>query len=354
MDNQGESISVDIKQKEAQNFQLQNVIGRSLNREPSQVKLVNPDQFSEEGCRFLYGFTESKGEQPAGFFKMAKTPETKKQLEYENIGIKIASEIGIPTTSILQPYTDTQEGYGIIHVEKLDSENGIFLTSPELIAAADPKLGVTAAHALCASIEKEIPTDIDSTILKRGDWRIDSIETFTKVWNEENDIVFNPNNKFVGSEELMTIVDQTKVTIDPLINDYHNPNIEYFVHNDMALNNVFYGNDKKITFLDFEHASVTHNQFLAQLTDLGNFYGRMWPNPEMQQEFITAFLQESAVDKREYNYQLIRASAVFGSMFLSKYAMKSDHKEHLMSQSLLGNLKENLKKLDEKYKEITQ
>lgn len=354
MENTIEPIESDV-QKEASDFAIKSAIARALQLTQQDVHLqdLNPEK-----NRFIYGTTEHANQQE-GFFKMGKASETNEQLRRESVGLTIAKRIGIPTVSILHPYQDTPEGGGILHVERLDSEHGTLLTNAELIAGADPKLGANAARALALSTGKEIPEDIDSSILKRGDWRVDSLDSFNRVWDEENDIVLNTQNKEfvdkqVGFEKLKAIVDQTRDVIDPLIQAGDNPNAEYFVHNDTSPENVFYGDDGSVTFLDFEHASATHNQFLAQLADLGNFYGRMWANPQMQQEFLTTFLQESTPKNLDYNYQLIRATAVFGSMFLAKYAMSPDHSEHPMAQALLGSLTENLAKLDDKYEEISK
>lgn len=104
-----------------------------------------------------------------------------------------------------------------------------------------------------------------------------------------------------------------------------------------------------VLLLDFEHASASHNLFLAQVTDLGNYYGRMWPNPEMQREFLNGFLAQSTPETLDENYKLIRTTAVFGALFLAKYGMAPDHGEHQMSVSLLGNLEQNLASLDAQY-----
>jgi len=348
------------RETEAQTFGLKSIIARSLELTQQDVDLKNPSQFLDGDSRFLYGFTESTGK-VAGFLKMARTQETNKQLKRESVGMAIARRIGIPTIGILDPYQDILEGYGLIHVEQLDLDHGLILISPELIAGADPVYGARAARAIANAGGRVIPPDIDSIILKRGDWRNESPETFWKVWDEQNNSVFDLVNANVvtdllgrdGKERLQKIIEETRTAIEPLIDESGNPNVEYFVHNDTAPNNIFFSDDgETVILLDFEHAGATHNLMLAQLTDLGNFYGRMWPNPEMQQQFLSAYLTKSTPEALEYNYQLLRATAVFGAMFLAKYGMKLEHSEHIMSESLLSNLEGNLAFLENTYNEL--
>lgn len=344
------------QRSETQVFGLKNTVAKSLEVTPQDVHLWNAEEFLAKKPRFLYGFTEP-ADKPPGFIKASQDAENNTQLKRESLGLEIARKVGIPTVETLHPFQTTSEGLGIIHTERLDAEHGVVLTSPELIAAADPQLGTAAARALAASSGRKIPRNIDSELLKRGDWRNHSLETFSKVWDEQGEIVFNPVNAqlvdgLIGVEKLHAIADETKTSMGSLIKAADNPSDEYFIHNDTAPNNVFFKDAGEVVFLDFEHAAASHNLFLAQLTDLGNYFGRMWPNPEMQVQFLTSFLAASSHDAIEYNYQLLRATAVFGSMYLAKYGMAPDHVEHAMAKSLLGNLENNLAKLDEKYAEM--
>lgn len=328
---------------------------RSLQLTPPDINLVNEARFTspDQPARFLYGFTESSV-QGAGFFKMSR-PENNAQLIRESVGLTIAKRIGIPTVRILHPFQITPEGNGILHVERLDAETGTILTSPELIAAADPRYGARAALAFLRAGGRIIPIDIDSSPLKRDDWRNESPETFWRVWGEQNDVVFSSENaelvdRLIGTEKLRKIVDQTRNEIEPEIAAGTNPDTEYFVHNDAAPNNTFFSDVKdEVLFLDFEHAAASHNLTLTQLTDLGNYYGRLWPNPEMQQQFLISYIEQSTADSIDYNYKLLKATVVFGAMYLAKYAMKSDSDEHPMAVSLLENLEGNLSILDNQY-----
>ena len=85
------------------------------------------------------------------------------------------------------------------------------------------ELGARAAMALAAAGGREIPADIDSSILNREDRRNQSSETFWRVWEEQNNIVFSPKyaklvNSLLKVEKLQAIVNETKISIESLIN----------------------------------------------------------------------------------------------------------------------------------------
>ncbi len=183
-------------QKQAQVFSIKSVAARYLQVTPQDIHLVNAKSFLERRKRFLYGFTNPTGQTP-GFFKMAQTPEYNRQLERESIGIAIARRIGIPTVGIIHPFQNTPEGYGILHVERLDTENGIILTTPELIGGLEKsrarELGARAAVALFAAGGRVIPSDIDSSALNRGDRRNQSPKTFGEYGRSRTILYSVPN-----------------------------------------------------------------------------------------------------------------------------------------------------------------
>lgn len=347
-------------EKEVAASNLKSEAAGVLQRQLQAVELHNSDHFLDGNSRFLYGTTdpELSTEKPRGFFKM--TEKYKIQLARESQALAIAKELGITTVGIITPYTETTQGKGIIELRKFNAEDGRILASAEEIAAADPEYGARAARAIRTLSGKVIPQDVNSTLFKRGDWRNESAETFWKVWDEQNKKVFDPEHaqfveEVIGEEKLQAIVDQTRTIAEPIIQAGKDPTTEYFVHNDTAPNNMFFPNEdstQSAVLLDFEHAAASHNRILAQLTDMGNFYGRMWPNPDMQKRFLTTFLRETPQAEREATYKLLKTTAVFGSLYLAKYGMAKDHEEHVMSVSLLKNLEGNLASLDAEYQRL--
>lgn len=352
------SETIDLAHEESQeqiSF-LKIAIAKNLQTEPGDIQLVNEAEFTQgkPGVRFLYGFTTAP-DNPPGFFKWGQKPELATQLRRESRALEIAALVGIPTVAVLRPAQTTPEGATFLLVESLNGDQGTILVSSELIAAVDLSYGRRAALVLINLAGKELPADLDTSLLKRDDWRTKSLETFWKVWEEQGNVVFNTAyaelvENLIGAETLREIVDQTRLLIEPLLNAAENPDVEYFVHGDTAPGNMYFGEPQgPDVLLDFEYASATHNSMLAQITDLGNYYGRMWPNPAMQQEFLTAYLGLSTTDQLDYNHQLLQAVVVFGSMFQAKYAMSPDHHLHQMAKSLLSTLTDNLAILDHTY-----
>ncbi|OGM25663.1 hypothetical protein A3D00_02300 [Candidatus Woesebacteria bacterium RIFCSPHIGHO2_02_FULL_38_9] len=338
-----------------------NAVAASLNLRAQEIHLINAQQVLTGiglRSRCLYGFTlpiaeslSNEDQRPPGFFKMSLTPELTELLKSESDITVLANNLGIPCVQILRPFQLTSGEFGILHLEQLNGEGGEFLATDEIIAQTDRSFGARAARAFIAISGKTIPKDVDSSCLRRDSARNESFETFMQVWEEKYNIIFSETDKgldhaLVG--KFQNIVVEIRREIEPLIKKAVNPDVEYLVQNDTAPNNLFFRRDGKVLFLDLEHASATHNPFLAQLTDLANYYGRMWPNPEMQQEFLTTYL-EFSTDSLESKYQLLKATAVFGSLYLASYGIKEGHKEHVMAESLLRNLENNLGILKQKY-----
>ena len=350
-------------QRQGEIFSLKNNIADVLNLTPTSIDLKNADDYLDGKSRYLYGFTEpeltdsSTERLTPGFFKVAKDPQEIKKLQRESTATTVARAIGIAEVEVLNPYQDIPDGQGIVHLESLNSEDGIFFTktlSP--ISAADPIYGARFAKAYIGMGELVVPTNIDSALLRRDEPKNISLETFLRRYAEFEAIIFDKENKnlldkLIGEEDLSTIIDEAKLTVEPYIVAAQDPDREFFVHGDMDLYNAFFYTNGDIKLIDFEYSGATHNSFLAKLSDVGNFYGRLWSNTEMQQGFLTTYL-ESSSNSLDHTYQLLKACVVFGSIGLAKYAMSPDHPEHDMTVALLGSIKGNLELLDQKYNEM--
>ena len=329
-------------------------------QEQEITDVLKATEFFEGRSRFAYFFTSE------GFGKIANS-EHNDQLRRENQGLDIARELGIPVPNVLKPYLESAEGHGILYLKQFKAEDGTILNDEESIAATDPAIATRIAKSIAQATVRQIPSHsksgepLDTSLLKRGDVRNASAEGYWNLWKQNVSIILDPEYKeevdqLTGTEELSNITLQTQALIEKYINNEDYPDNEYFIHNDMSPSNTFIPDslEEPVIFLDFEHAGATHNQTLGILTDLGNFYGRLWPNPEMQKQFLVAFLQESPTEKLDYNYALTRTIAVQGTLFLAKYAMKPDHPEHEMSVRLLSSIKGNLESLDQQYKLIKE
>lgn len=326
------------------------------------VELKNPEDFLN-GSRYLHGFSNLP-DGMGGFIKATSIPENKERLRREVSDVLGESGIGVREVKVLGGYQETTGGIGVIHLERMDIENGTILATSELIAAEEPIYGVLAAETIFHLSGREIPKHPDSLLLKRDDYRNASAVSFWSCWKNQTDIVMDPKfdeirGPLADREVLNKIVTEAEQTLRPFINDSSTEGKEYFVHNDMSPGNMFFPKDCLMRpipgiFLDFEYAGAVKNRLLALMTDLGNYYGRLWPNPSMQQEYLPALLKIPLDDDRlgldlETRYNLVKSIAVFGAMALSKFAMDPNHREHSMTKSLLRNLIPNLTQLEKEY-----
>ncbi len=313
-----------------------------------KIELVNKEIFENQG-RFLIAFTTSeKGGR--GFIKMARkgNENLDLQLKRESEAMRIASDLGIATVNEIQAYREIGD-YGVIHLEALNSENGEIPANPELLASADPVFGRWAAETIVGEAGKEIPEGVDTSILKRTDSTTKSVESFWQVWDSSAQQTLESQNRGdalnpVNRTALIALIKEAHLAIEPLIAAAENQDELYFVHGDTAPSNTFFDTKGKIALLlDFEHAGVTHNKLLAQLTDFGNFYARCWPNPDMQKEFLKTLIDDSdKLGGRENALKIAQAAAVFGTINLAKYQIPESHPDYPMAKMLLKHLKENL------------
>lgn len=313
----------------------------------------------DKKVRFAYGLTN------VGFFKIAierKDTKINRQLRRESLSQELALDLGIPTLKILKHYTLTASGHGILYLERLNLKNGILMEGKDGVRNAPPEIGARVAKVIDLVSGIEISKNSDPKeirFLKRTDKRSKSPEVYWKFrkYNIRRVLAKKQRpwrNKLIEENKLRRIIQDSEELFSPYVDQDDDPSTEYFIHNDMSTQNVFVPNppdspDGQVLFLDFEHSGATSNRTLARLTDFNNFYGRCWPNPEMQRQFITTYLRESKVEDIKYRYALMKETAVFGTIFLSRFGMNKDHPEHDMSITLLRSLERNLEVLGKQY-----
>jgi hypothetical protein len=113
--------------------------------------------------------------------------------------------------------------------------------------------------------------------------------------------------------------------------------------------------DKYIAqLLDFEHSGVTTSSFLAKVSDLGNMYVRLWPNPTMQKEFLIGCSEENSQFSKT-DYLVLKATIVFNTMHFILFNFTNPSPSHkAMFKSLLTNLQPNLLLLESIYSGLEQ
>lgn len=314
-----------------------------------RVEFQNSDKYSSGENRFLVGFTDVRDEK--GFVKLCEKTELKQQLRRETDAMVFANKIGIPTIRVSSPYQETSQGIGIIHLEALDSQKGNNLGSAELIAGADPLLGKKAGEMLAGVVGRDISSEKDAAFLKRTDERNASLDSFWGKWKQAEAIVTSTEFGEVDPW-LVETIKRAAQDLEPFLAETVTDG-EYFVHNDVSPSNMYFDNvDDRVVLLDFEHAGATNNPRLAAITDLGNFYARCWPNPEMQKEYAKSLLENLKGRTSEETLTLVKGLMIFNTIYLAKFAMNPEHREHKMAEMLLKNLRENIQTVEEYYQTI--
>lgn len=374
--------------REAKTAELKYELADQLQVDANELELKNPEQYLE-GSRFLYFFTDRS------FGKLSQSI-SKEQLRKESNATVIANNLGLETVSVHVPYTEIDENRAFFTLEKLDLSQGMLLPSVELIASIEgdelAAIAKSSAKTILSVSEKPIPNNLSNETLTRNDNRNTSPDGVkdmlgratsrvldSKLANFVSDTV-GPTTvngvEMSGYDQCAQLKDELINNIDILTNQWPETEEEYFVHNDASPNNMFYWQDKadpnntRAMLLDFEHGGATHWPVLAMLTDVENFYGRLWPNPDLQ----TAFAKESlklladhcnTPEEVEDRKTIIRTAMIFGSFYLSSFplakaanmleldgerdveAVLAETKESAMARNLLGSLVENLAQLDE-------
>jgi len=304
-----------------------------------------------------------------GFVKITKSgkPDLVRNLGRESFIAQHAQELGIPAVKCLTPITPVKDKYFLIQLEALSPKDGIAYMGKEMHASAPVEVAAQATGAILSLYQKTIPGGLDTSMLERQHERNADSESFSTVWQDENEKVFGSDNSEIvahlcqttpdkkdGISNLHQIIDTAQRYLETLIPAGQDDTHEFLSHGDADLNNMFFKHNGEVVLIDWETAAVTHNWFLAQLTDLSNLYGRCWVDPEKQKQILSSIVKSDCFDDLETRYRVAYSVAVFGSMYLAKFAMDPNHHEHPMTQSLLGNLQGNLDHLNAEYQSLGQ
>lgn len=312
------------------------------------ISVVNSEPFESGEGRFVYAFTEpSNPAEKTGFVKLGRKDQVFEApdpvsvyMQREVWALQVAKILEIPTPNVIHAYTETPDGYGLIHIEAL--RDGTALPSSELIAGAPAEYGEWIANTLSKHCAKELPPGIDSKGFRRTDERNESLQMFLQTWDRDVQLVA-PSLSAEQLEDVTSIIEGTKSDVLPLLRAAEGDQKEYFVHNDLTPANTFFNDkEKTVMLLDFERAGTTHNKLLAYITDVGTFYARAWPNPEMQRVFLQTMLGKATPETINDEYIKLKTAVVFTSTFLAKWAVSPSHRERSMYTALLGNLEKNL------------
>jgi hypothetical protein len=366
-------------------------VAEKLQISPEEIKFTNLEGFIK-GDRYAYFFTKQC------FGKIAKEPNHKLQLAREVSNTLLAQDLGFDTTGVSLPYSEIDSEHGMVVFDKLSSEDGSAFVSYEDISGLSDeeaqKYGSRSAQTLMSHGFAKLPSDEDATrFLHRGaeGWSqmVDSPESLKNGIDQRRSFIDYPGivenlQQVVGDSvdvaELAREFSRLPQLIDLLIEHFPKQDDEYFVHNDAGIQNIFFransqdGQEPDL-MIDFEAASATHYPILGLIRDIQQYFGKVWANPDLQKQFIKGCFDWKSRDNPDLNepnnrYYLLRAAIELGSLHFSHFPLKrvvqrveQDHgpgvdsiksaideeREMDLPLSLLKNLPENLKYLDDLY-----
>lgn len=339
-------------------------LAKRLNVDSGELNLTGVKRHLDGEGRYIYGLVEEKEGESGLFLKIGD----KERLTRESSGMEIASQLGFPVVGLIVPAEEFQflgrKEYLMV-VSKLNGEKGLLSVSPEQLVdnVDNPERNegnrtlVEKVSKLLVNTERFIPQGIDTENLNKGDWRNVDKEHFLEVWREGvNKVLDGGGRDLVLDGNLEEIIKRGEAAIGKLLEITPKSDYEYLAHNDLSPNNCYVTEGNDIVVLDWEHAGTTHYENLAVLTDMANFWARCWSNPELQKKFINDYLVETVKQGEDLSlaYLMMETTIIHGSLFLAKYGMDPDNREHRMSEMLLKNLKSNLDYFEETKSAIDQ
>lgn len=298
------------------------------------------------------------------FVKVNCNPERQLNIQREAIGSQVAERLGVDVKRgvLLKgpgvwSYYAEQYGMSFVAFEYLDGREWKFLSTNEEIAGlTGHRLKRVARAATCfiRQFSGHVATCSNWPDVfrkeEKADWRNRSPEHLDKVW-AECEVVYDrlenvfPHDTKTHAYGLRCLMEECQLTIRTYCAMEEQFGRYYLLHGDfgprcLALSRV---KDTQKVF-DFEEMGLTRYQFLAQLADVSNFWGRCWPNHELQRQIVEALW---GCGWTLQTRRLLECSIVFGTLYLAKYAMEPSHPEHGMARTLLLNLPESLRALRE-------
>ncbi|MFA6423497.1 MAG: hypothetical protein WCW17_03545 [Patescibacteria group bacterium] len=333
---------------------IKNLLAQQLNIDVKTISFLNDKKFLKEQQRYLYTLIESHNGKPAVFVKIA-SPDMKKRLYREFLNWSLALELEITDLKILFPYQNLNHDYAFYGREQIDMNKAIILASLQDIKNADPILGKhTGEFMASVASQKIIPDTIDLSLVASRDYRNRSIGRFWKEWFMIKESIFLPEHKkniekYVNIKSFEKEINNAEPLFKEQIKIKEDEKNYYFVHNDTAPSNMYFIKNRNagytINLVDFEFSGATHNRFLALVTDAGNIYGRLWPNPTMQKEFLKACV--NGINFSNNRNLLMRLMIIFNTIYFLNFYFKNPNITHeRMIKSLLENFFNNLEIVD--------
>lgn len=319
--------------------QLTTELAKALRLQTDAIEYRNFESFLSGHDRFGYAITHI-AEGRMGFVKLAIGPTANQRLLCEQRGLAAANELGV-SSPVIFDYLHIGM-IGILHREYLQPEFGIIFAPPSRIAEAGRDFGVMMGHTVASLIATKVP---EHTGLQNSHWR-NRESSLVREWGHRlgyvTDAIRRGAIETSDPAEFSRYFSEVFWMAQELVEACASQGDRYFVHNDLSPGNVYLpyrpiGNMDRVVVMDFEYAGYSHNQVLAAISEGGYFYGRCWPNPDVQTSFIQAYgeqLAKMGLPARE----IIIASIVFGVSILAYYAPTPSSPEYNMTEALFASL----------------
>lgn len=325
------------------------------------VAFINAQGYLAGSERFLLGHLRHPDWATGGFFKMAVgTSASGEELRREAQVTALAGAMGIRSVNVLQPYTESDEGLGLVVFERLKQRACRLFSSKTQLDRVHPKTGRRVAMAFAGDALKQIPANQDTSFLQRHDPRNKNASTFFDLWHgcerrlfaKRLPVVYVPYLE--RAPDLRRIVTRVRKSVVDEIEAGDRELAEKFVHNDYALTNLGLARRRKpneagITVLDYEHSGASRNSVLALITDVADFYRSCGVNNELRMQFVLELMNIWKQSQLEHGNDILAAAMTFGTLLhcgsATKNRMNPDHHEHGEAMDLLAALPNNLRRL---------
>lgn len=320
-------------------------LSTALNIPVEQLDIKNEQDFVNGLARHLFIVT------PTSFIKGAKDPHQILLLKHEAAATDIVDRIGIPTRSVKRIIPGVDGEILLVEFVALDMERGLILEHNEDVVGLDQRFGKIYAEVVLGLIGREIPQAISVASMAKPNWKNvfpTFIEEFERrATNVRNFLVEGRARGIELTEkELDSYLQYFSVVLMPRIQSDESLNKKYFVHNDLGPNQIYFRDqenpDQGVLLLDFEYSTAVTNQLLGKITDLGNFYSRLWSNPTLQRDFVWNCLRAPRAGRTEQE-RLLAGAMIFSTVALSNYGLDPHHPEYATVIALLNALPTNMK-----------
>lgn len=290
-----------------------------LGLRPERIQFINFDSFFAGSGRFLFGKARLANGQ-LGFIKATNRAEDKEHLGRELLCGELAARFDPSAPKLLTPIVLSHD-FEILYREYID--HGVVLDSEKAIREAPYDYGLAAAVTIGKLSGAEVAESERFLPLTKllGRWWLDDVEKVLKTYDERvanvlADYVQESDEMGISRVELANLGRNGKEALKELTKNAVGK-AWFFTHGDYKPDNIIFqevSGGIHAMAMDFEQSALTHNRVLGRLKDLGEFYARSWPNPELQKAYLDGLCRSVPVEIND-RLMLIKAAIVLTAFY---------------------------------------